>query len=334
MTPIARRALLLAAAATTILPLSGCADRLLPSEFDQNSPAINGENVVWEDSRNADTGNGTDLFAYNTGSLVQTPVAVGAGEQDQPAISNSYIVWIDEGRLMARNISAGPPFGPPFSVTNGPATQTNPAVCGSLVVWSDPANNSNVYAKDLSIPGGPVINVATSDAVEAYPACDAGRVVYSYSPLGESSIIRLYNIATGQTTVVSSETWNEWRPSISGNRVVWQAWPGQPSTPILIFGTNLPNGPDFVVSPAGSGHQTAPVISGSTVAWEDVRSGHSQIWWRDVATTMPPGIPVEGSLPGSQQAVSLFGRRAVFQGNAEGPWNTYLGQLFFFTGTG
>jgi hypothetical protein len=333
MNLMARRALLLVAAAATILPLSGCADRLLPSEFDQTAPAIHGENVVWEDARNADAGDGSDLFAYNTGILTETPVAVGAGEQEQPAVSNSYIVWIDDGRLKARDISGGPPFGPPFSVTNGPATQTDPAVCGSVVVWSDPGNNSDVYAKDLA--GGSVIPVATSDAVESYPACDAGRVVYSYAPLGVSSIIRLYNIGTGETQIVSNELWNEWRPAISGNRVVWQAWPGQPNTDqgIEIFGTNLSTGLDFVVS-NGPNHQTAPVISGSTVAWEDVRSGQREIWWRDIATTMPPGIPVEGSLAGSQQSVSLFGRRAVFQGNAEGPWSVYLGQLFFFTGTG
>jgi hypothetical protein len=79
-----------------------------------------------------------------------------------------------------------------FSVTNGPANQTDPAVCGSLVVWSDTDNNSDVHAKNLA--GGSEIAVAASAAVEAYPACDAGRVVYSYAPLGESSTIRLFNI--------------------------------------------------------------------------------------------------------------------------------------------
>ena len=102
----------------------------------------------------------------------------GAGEQDQPAISDRYIVWIDEGRLRAKDLSSGPVF----NVTNGPATQADPALCGSVVVWTDTANNSDVYAKDLA--GGSQIAVATSSAVEAYPACDAGRVVYMYAPIG------------------------------------------------------------------------------------------------------------------------------------------------------
>ena len=66
MNPIARRTLLLAAAAATTLAFSGCVGRPLPSEFDQVAPAINGDNVVWEDSRNAET-QGTDICAFNIG---------------------------------------------------------------------------------------------------------------------------------------------------------------------------------------------------------------------------------------------------------------------------
>ena len=326
MNPIARRTLLLAAAAAATVAFSGCVGRPLPSEFDQNAPAIHGDNVVWEDARSAET-QGTDIWAFNSATLAESLVAGGAGEQDQPAISDRYIVWIDNGRLRAKDLSSGAVL----SVTTGPATQTDPAVCGSVVVWSDTANNSDIYAKNLA--GGSQIAVATSPAVEAYPACDAGRVVYTHAPLGGGSDIRLYDIGTGQTQTVTEELWNEWRPAISGNRVVWQAWPAQPDIAqgIQIWGTNLATGQDFVVS-NGPNHQTAPAISGSTVAWEDVRSadGQREIWWRDLGTTMNEK-PVDGTLPGSQQDVSIFGRRIAFQNDGEGPWNLYLGQLIFLT---
>jgi hypothetical protein len=176
--------------------------------------------------------------------------------------------------------------------------------------------------------------LATSPAVGAYPGCDAGRVVYSSSPLGGISDVKLYDIAAQQTRDVANQPYNEWRPSISGNRVVWQAWPGPD---INILGTNLATGQNFTVTDAAE-NQTAPVISSSTVAWEDVRSDpprESQIWWRDVATTMPQtGIPVESQVTGPQLLPSLFGRRVVFQNSSTGPWQVYLGQLFFFTSTG
>jgi beta propeller repeat protein len=326
MNPVARKASLVATAAAMVWAATGCAaERIDPNDFDQVSPAFNGDALVWEDSRNDPAGNGTDIYRYNVSTNTESPVATGNGEQDQPAISDQYIVWIDQGRLMAESLSGGQPF----NVVNGPATQTDPAICGSVVVWSDTGNNSDVFAKQL--PSGPVIPVATSSEVEAYPACDAGRVAYTYAPAVGSADIRLYNIGAGQTTDVADHPWNEWRPAISGNRVVWQAWPNQPDTTtgIQIYGKNLDTGQDFVVS-EGPENQTAPAVSGSTVAWEDNRSGHSQIWWRDLATSMPQ-IPVDSTLPGSQMAPSLVGRQVAFQNDSSGALNVYLAQLFYFT---
>jgi hypothetical protein len=319
-----RKALLVTTAAAAMLAATGCAaERIDPNDFDQVSPAFNGDDVVWEDSRNAET-DGTDVYRFNYSTGTESKVAGGTGEQDQPAISDQYIVWIDRGTLKAQGLQPG---SAPFNLTNGSATPTDPAICGSLAVWSDTANNSDIYAKNL--PSGPVVPVATSSAVEAYPACDAGRVVYMYAPTGSDADIRLYNMGTGQTTTVTNQIWNEWRPSISGNRVVWQAWPNpsDPTQGIQIYGKKLDTNQGFVVS-EGAQDQTVPVISGSTVAWEDTRSGRSQIWWRDLCTTMPQ-IPVDSTLDGIQVSPSLVGRNVAFQSNAAGPWNTYLAQLFF-----
>jgi TolB protein len=321
MNPIARKALLVLAAAAAALSAAGCAaNRLDPNVDDQLSPEISGSRVVWEDSRNSET-DGTDVYMWSTDTASESLLAGGAGEQDQPAVSDRYAVWIDDGRLRAKDLSSGQVF----SVTNGPATQADPSLCGSVVVWTDTANNSDVYAKDLA--GGSTIAVATSAAVEAYPACDAGRVVYMYAPIGQSADIRLYNIASGQTKVVSAQPWNEWRPAISGNLVVWQAWPNQPDTTtgIQIFGTNLDTGQDFVVT-NGPDNQTAPTISGSMVAWEDLRSGQSQIWWRDLSSSTTEQA-VDPNLHGIQQEPALSGNRVAFESNAAGPWNTYLALL-------
>jgi hypothetical protein len=331
MNLIANKASLAVLAAATALVGAGCAaERIDPNDFDQVAPAYNGDDVVWEDSRNDATA-GTDVYRFTVSTATETKVAGGTGEQDQPAISDQYVVWIDRGTLKAESLQPG---STPFNVTTGSASPVDPAVCGSLVVWSDTANNSDVYARNL--PNGPLITVATSPAAEAYPACDQGRVVYTYAPLGGGSDIHLYDVGTGHTSVVSDEIWNEWRPSISGNRVVWQAWPAQPDTTqgFDLFGKNLDTGQGFVVSTA-LGNQSAPVISGSTVAWEDTvqhqPSGLPQIWWRDVATTMPQnGIPVDNLLTGKQLAPSIVGRQVVFQSDFPGPWNIYGAQLFFF----
>jgi hypothetical protein len=90
--------------------------------------------------------------------------------------------------------------------------------------------------------------------------------------------LKLYDLATGQTQVVSAELWNEWRPAISGNRVVWQAWPTQPDT----------------TEGAGDPGRHLPV-------------------------RRPAGA-------------SIFGRRLVFQGDASGAWNVYIGNRFVYMG--
>ena len=190
----ARKTLSVAAAAAASLAAAGCGgpSGIAPSSFDQVAPAISGTTVVWEDSRNNDTA-GTDVFTYDTGTLAQSLVAGGNGDQVEPAVSDSYFVWTDAGRLRAENRATGSVF----NVSSGSGTQSDPALCGSVVVWSDSQNNSDVYAKDLN--GGSQIAVATSAAVEAYPACDGGRIVYMYSPIGGQADIRVYDIASGRT---------------------------------------------------------------------------------------------------------------------------------------
>ena len=63
MNSIARKALLVVAAAAATASATGCAaNRFDPNDNDQLSPAISGSRVVWEDSRNSET-NGTDVYS-------------------------------------------------------------------------------------------------------------------------------------------------------------------------------------------------------------------------------------------------------------------------------
>ena len=318
MNSVARKIILLVAAAAATLTAVGCAaNPIMPSEFDQTAPAISGPSVVWEDSRAAET-SGVDLYTSEWSTGLEDLVVGTNGDQEQPAISSSYIVWIDGGRLRAKDRATGAVF----SVTTGPATQNDPVLCGSVVAWTDTGSgNADVYARDLA--GGTQIAVATSSAVEGYPACDNGRVVYMYAPTAQFSSIRLFDLASRTTTVVASDSWNDWRPAISGDRVVWQAWPNQPDTVngIQIMGKSLSTGATFTVT-SGPGHQLAPVISGTAVAWEDSRSGQVRVWWRDLTSTTPEQ-EVDPTQPGRQQAPALSGRLLAFQSDATGVWNVY-----------
>src|SRR5262245_61377303 len=147
------RALLVVTAAAAALSATGCAaNRLDANDATQLSPAISGSTVVWQDDRN-DPPDGFDVYSWDTSTAAESFLAGGPGDQSEPAVSDRYFVWSDDGRLKAEYRSTGLVT----SVTNGPADQGDPALCGSLLVWSDGSNNSDVYAKDLA--GGPVIPV-------------------------------------------------------------------------------------------------------------------------------------------------------------------------------
>jgi beta propeller repeat protein len=129
--------------------------------------------------------------------------------------------------------------------------------------------------------------------------------------------------------VVYEMPWNEWRPAISGDLVVWQAWPNQPNTVegIQIMGKRLSTGETFTVS-SGPGNQIGPVISESVVAWEDFRSGEARLWWRNLANKEMAEEPVDSTQNGRQEAPSLSDRvNLTFQGDASGFWNIYTALL-------
>src|SRR6266700_6843265 len=217
---------------------------------DSVAPAINGTLVAWEDYRNGTA----DIYDRNMTSPPgsETLVADGGTDQTDPAVSNQYVVWVDNGSAIDAMPSAG---GSVINVVSGHPV-FDPAVCGSLVVWTDlRSGTANIYGEDLA--GGSEFPIATGSATAAYPACDGSRVVYMCTGATTAADICMFDRTTGATTVISAQPWNEWQPAISGTRVVWQAWPNQPNCCIQIKGVDLSTGAPITVA-SGSGNQVTP----------------------------------------------------------------------------
>lgn len=292
------------------------------SDSDQQAPAINGTMVAWEDYRN---GNDADVYARNMTSPPgnETLIAGGNGDQVQPAVSDQYFVWVDNGAIRAQSRSGGNAF----NVATGGGDRFDPAVCGSLVVWTDTRNgNPDIYGRDLA--GGQEFPIATSPAAEAYPACDGNRVVYMSTGATTGADISMFDRTTGATTVVSAQPWNEWQPAISGNLVVWQGWPGQglPNATIQIFGVDLSTGAPIPVT-HGSGNQLTPGVSGTVVVWEDDRGKNPEVWYLDLASgTEGPVVDTGGTAP-PEVAPQVSGRNVVWQQQINGSWDIEMKDL-------
>jgi TolB protein len=289
------------------------------NDADQLVPAVNGTLVAWEDYRNADT-DGSDVYARDMTSSPgpETLIAGGTGDQGQPAVSDQYIVWVDNGAIRAQSRSGGNII----NVATGNGDKFDPAVCGSLVVWTDMRNgNADIFGRDLA--GGNEFPIATSLATEAYPDCDGSRVVYMSTGATTFGDISMFDRTTGATTVVSAQPWIEWQPAISGNRVVWQAWQ---AAGIDIFGVDLSTGTPFTVT-TGPGNQTLPAISGTIVTWQDNRSGTDDVWYIDLASGSGGPVAAFAGVepPAERRAPKVSGRRIVWQQrtSSAASWDIY-----------
>jgi TolB protein len=289
------------------------------SDSDQQVPTINGTTVAWEDERN---GNDADVYARDMTSSPgpETLIAGGPGDQVQPAVSDQYIVWVDNGAIRSQARSGGNAF----NVATGGGDRFDPDVCGTLVVWTDTRNgNPDIYGRDLA--GGQEFPIATSPATEAYPGCDGNRVVYMGISATTGADIFLFDRTTGTTTTVSAQPWNEWQPAISGNRVVWQGWPGQgqAGATIRIFGVDLGTGAPITVA-NGSGNQITPDVSGTVVVWEDDRGNNPEVWYLDLVSGTEAPVVDTGGLAPPEVAPQVSGRRVVWQQQINGSWDIEL----------
>lgn len=282
--------------------------------FDQGVAAISGSLVAWEDERNADAGDGTDVFFRDTAGGAETKVAGGLGDQVQPTVSAGYVVWVDGSDIKAYDRARARTS----TVTSAGGDQFDPALCGSVVVWTDLRNgNPDIFGKDLSgtIARGAEIPIAVTAADEAYPDCDGSRVVFMRTIAATGSDIYHYNLNTAATSVVSAQRWNEWRPAVSGDRVVWQAWPFQPDTAvgIEIYGRNLATGRTFAVG-RGPGHQVEPDISGGLAAWEDRRAAQVDVRFRELAT----GVEEPVTAASTDETLPAVSGRSIVYGVDDG----------------
>ncbi len=224
-------------------------------------PAISGDIVVWQDSRNMPS-SGWDIYGYNLATGEEFPICTAPGNQTDPAISENVVVWTDErdettgSDIRGLNLDTGEELA--ICVRGG--SQNKPAIDGDYVVWEDwrdfAKTGPDIYGREL--PTG-----------REFPIC----------------------------TAFGSQR----APSVSDGLVVWEDWRNDPgdNSRSDIYGYDIATGVERVVD-ASEGHKYAPAVSGGVVVWEDLRadrpSGHD-IRGLDLESSSPATIC---SAPGAQ----------------------------------
>jgi beta propeller repeat protein len=265
------------------------------SDSVQQSPAIWGDWIVWEDSRDSVTGR--DIYGYNIVTGEERRIS-HSGYARNPAISNDVIVWQDSRpaggayNIYLYNLTTGAEETRLFPDS---LSQTSPAIDAAKIVWQVQQSNGKYDIMMLEYPlmTMPVsLTPGTSASDQKNPEISGDLVVWEDKRNGGTgtdiflndtspSSYTTYNLTPG--ILSSSKT----HPSISGRKVVWR----DGSLTINMTDTGIPEpwAIEQVNTPGGSVLSLSPSIMNNNVVWAARRSGSTNydLYIRDVSPPQP-----------------------------------------------
>lgn len=196
------------------------------------NPRIQGGRVVW-DKDTADPATGSGIYLYDVSTRENRMIIAGPEYRD-PDIWGDYVVCVkDVPSATGPNATEVVLFNLSTTelttISAGDKDNEHPRIDGSKVVWS----SGNVWTAE------------TADSwTTTYQVC-------------------LYDIGTGETSVLTSDLAGNLNPSIGGDLVAWQTW-----TPSAIKGYRISTGETFYISDERGGDTARePEVDGTRVAW-------------------------------------------------------------------
>jgi S-layer homology domain len=206
----------------------------LDGERNDWNPRIQGGRVVWEKDT-ADPAAGSGIYLYDTGTRNKQNIIAGPEYRD-PDIWGDYVVCV-------KNVASD--LGP---------------------------NASEIVLYNLNTADIKVISSGSADKNNEHPRIDGGKVVWSsgnvWTPDTASSWsttyqICLYDIGSGDTSVLTDNAGGNLKPAIEGDLVAWQTW-----TPSAVKGYRISSGETFAISSERGGDTArSPEVDGTRVTW-------------------------------------------------------------------
>jgi len=203
---------------------------------DQLLPAISGDLVVYSDTRDGNL----DIYLYDVQSNTEHRITTNQGLQWNPDISGNHIVWSDDRNgnwdVYACTYDPATFQCPLQQITNEVAHQGRAVIDGDWIVWEDCRNddpaisfgcspyqviatpNMDIYAYNLTT--GVEKQVTTNLAEQYWPFVGDGKVVYEDWSNFSANVL-MFDLSTNTTTAITNAFIDHFRPSISGNKIVW-----------------------------------------------------------------------------------------------------------------
>lgn len=308
-------------------PLSGEGSKEFPITSDPNDqrcPAIYGDIVVWQDSRNGNW----DIYGYNLSTGEEFPITEAPGNQGDPAIYDNYVVWVDYreggGALYGYDLVTKEEV----LITTGPGFIRGPAIYSNIVVWADERTGDyDIFGCNLSTRQE--FQITTAPEWQFKPAIYQNIVVWEDRRHKHSAIYG-YNLSTGREFRISerlsfSSSHDQYDPALYGNVVVWR------DSRDTLYGSNLSTSKNYKIAILQNGEcdhrgcslwldSGGPVIYEDAVIWVDCRYGNADILGYNFSTDQEFEVTTCKSC---QCSSALYGTTVVWEDNRKGNWDIY-----------
>lgn len=164
----------------------------------KTSPRVDGNYVVWIDSRDG----GTDVYMYDVSMKKESLISSGS-KVTQLEISGKNVVWDDKSDkgtdIYLYNITSG---DVEQITTSGKAS--NPSVGDTYVAWQDERNgSSDIYTYNLKTKAEKAAVTTRGDQVN--PSISEDHVVFE-DQSGDYDQIGSYDVNKGKTTILTTDS--------------------------------------------------------------------------------------------------------------------------------
>jgi beta propeller repeat protein len=260
--------------------LAQAGNRVTTNSYEDNSPHIKGNYLVWQGQIDGDW----EIFLYNV-ATGECPVQITANGYDDisPQTDGDYVVWLGfslpDGDIF---LSGGEIFL--YDISNGKTTRitvdTNvdsyPQIADGRVVWASHAVGSSVEPGEIflyDIASGVIQQLTDNTLDDSSPRINNQSVVWVQEDVAGTTSLFIHYLGNGTESVPDGFVWED-SPQKDGHLKVLTRYDGN-DREIFVLNTNLGVYEQITDNDL---EDTSPVISGGIIAWVGGKAQASEIY--------------------------------------------------------
>ena len=318
----------------------GIETQVTSNKAHQGNSAIYGNIIVWLDSRNGDSSENTDIYAYNISSGEEIRITSNKSLKASPVIYGDRIAWEDfrngNWDIYVYNLSTSKEV----QITLNESDQYSPALFEDKLVWLDgrsgggsldvdhwPEGNWDIYMYNLSATTG--TRITTNESWKTSPVIYNDKILWidgrNGEPLYSHNVvdgdIYMYNLSMPGITRFISNVSSDSKIDLYENKFVWEDRRNENSD---IYMYDLENSSEVQITD-DKAEQWYPSIYQDKIIWTDYRNGGAQnnpdVYMYNLSASKEMQITYNES---GQWANGIYGNNIVWTDSRNGNYDIYM----------